>query len=262
MKVLIICQVLFLLPLLAWAELPKLIKVCDDGEEWPPYAYYERVEGKKSQNIVGYSVDLLKEIVAAKDIQISVELIPWSKCLNDLHEGKYDMTLNAGFNSERNHSYLMSRAFYTVTPVYFFDNSKKPPLLESVTDLKKYKLCGVKGYNYRAGFMLDKNSIDLTSTSIMQAFQGIKSGKCDLVPERLEPVVGYKIIKIYDYEADGISYRVIPRMEPVTFHMMVSKKISYSKELFEMINQGIKDLEHSEKNNALLKKYSIINSHN
>ena len=145
MKIVISSLFFCLLPLLAWAELPQVIKVCDDGEEWPPYVFYERSGGKKTHNVVGYSVDFLKELLASKKIQLSVDLIPWSQCLEDLHQGKYDMTMNAGFNSERNRNYLMSKTFYSMTPVYFFDNSKNIPLLGSVADSKNHKLCGVKG---------------------------------------------------------------------------------------------------------------------
>lgn len=258
MKIIISSLFFCLLPLLAWAELPRLIKVCDDQAEWPPYTYSERSEGKKTQKIVGYSIDFLTEIFSAKNIKFTIDLVPWAQCLEDLRQGKYDMTLNAGFNSERNRNYLISRTFYSMTPVYFFDNSKKVPLLESAADLKKYKLCGVKGYNYRAGFLLDADSIDLSSTSIIEALKKMKEGKCEIVPERLEAVVGYKVVKTYDYEANGISYRLIPQMEPVSFHMMMSRKIPYRKELYQMINEGINHLRQTEKDKALLKKYSIL----
>jgi len=34
----------------------KTISICDDGAEWPPYTYYKRVDGKKSKEIIGFSV--------------------------------------------------------------------------------------------------------------------------------------------------------------------------------------------------------------
>ncbi len=87
----------------------------------------------------------------------------------------------------------------------------------------------------------------------------MKEGKCEIVPERLEAVVGYKVIKAYDYEASGISYRLIPQMEMVSFYMLISKKKSYSKELHKMINEGIHHFYQTGKDKALLKKYYILN---
>ncbi len=44
------------------------INIVDDGAQWPPFIYYERKNGKISQNIVGFSIDVINEIFKRNNI--------------------------------------------------------------------------------------------------------------------------------------------------------------------------------------------------
>src|SRR5437867_3116882 len=53
----------------AWsAPIPpdKVIAVCDDGEEWPPYTYYKRSLGIKTDELVGYAQDQARHPLAGR----------------------------------------------------------------------------------------------------------------------------------------------------------------------------------------------------
>lgn len=76
MKLILLCLLSFLFCSLAQAELPKSLKICDDGEEWPPYVYYKRINNEKSKEVVGYSVDYLKRVLEPKGISFTIDLIP------------------------------------------------------------------------------------------------------------------------------------------------------------------------------------------
>lgn len=232
--------IFFLLPTVLWAEIPATLKVCDDIQEWPPYIYFKRIAGEKTKEIQGASVDYLKKILDKKGISFSVELIPWEQCLADLKIGKYDLLLNASFNAERNRSFLVTHAYYSLTPVYFYNKARPRPQIEKIKDLKKYKLCGVKGYNYRS-FWLEPDDFYVREESVPEALQRLQKNDCQVLPERLESVLGYKQLGKIDISEMGIDYVRAPEVEPITFHIMVSRSPSYAKELFLFLNQHVKE---------------------
>lgn len=167
------------------------------------------------------------------------------------------MTLNASFNAERNRFYLVTRAYYALSPAYFFDKSEPSPNIQKREDLEKYKLCGVKGYNYQAGFLLSVSQLDMSSIGISQAFAKLKKHECQIVPERLEIILAYKKFGIVDYESLGLGYELIPGGEPIPFHILISRSPSYANELVEFINKRIKDINSQNKAGDLSARYSI-----
>jgi polar amino acid transport system substrate-binding protein len=53
--------------------------------------------------------------------------------------------------------------------------------------------------------------------SIEQSFQKLKHDRCDVVPERLEAIMGYKALGVVDYEQLGLGVEHLPDLAPATF---------------------------------------------
>jgi len=56
----------------------KTINICDDGAEWPPYTYYKRVNGEATKELVGYSVDVIREIFSKHGIEFTLKISNYS----------------------------------------------------------------------------------------------------------------------------------------------------------------------------------------
>ena len=102
----------------AYAALPSSIKICDDGDEWPPFSYYQRDDGTKTKQVVGYSVDYIQSILDKQKVAFSLELLPWKRCLADVKEGARAMLLSASRTPEREKDYLISKPYYAMTGIY------------------------------------------------------------------------------------------------------------------------------------------------
>lgn len=240
----------------ARAALPKVISVCDDGAEWPPYTYYKRSYGVKTDQLIGYSVDYLQRVLERKGMHFKLELIPWVRCMEAVDHGDYDMLLNAANNPERDRTYWVTKPYYALTPVYFYDQDRSKPKVAKAEDLKKLRLCGVHGYSY-VSFRLKPTEIDTGANDIARAFLKLKSNRCDAVPERLEIAVGYRALDVVDYTRMNIGYEPVPWLKSVPFSMMVSRHIPYAKELLDLLNEGITEINAHNGARDLAARYMI-----
>lgn len=102
----------------------KTISICDDGAEWPPYTYYKRVNEKKTRELVGYSVDVIREILDKHGIKFKLKLLPWKRCKQEMDKGeKYQMFLSGGLNPGRVKAYYITQPYYFTT-IYCFWSKK------------------------------------------------------------------------------------------------------------------------------------------
>jgi len=138
----------------------QVIKVCGQIAEWPPYLYFKRETGSKTDEVIGYSAEYLQRILSRRGLSYSIDMIPWKRCMESVKSGVYDMMTDTSSNEERSKTYLVSRPYYAVHLVYFFDRERPRPIVSRAADLKKYRLCAVNGYNY-AVFGLTSTEIDL-----------------------------------------------------------------------------------------------------
>jgi len=246
---------------LVHAELPQHIPVCDDNAEWPPYTYLPLVHGKKSAWPTGYAVEYLQRILSARKVHFTLDLIPWRRCLREVERGQYALLLNSADNAERERSYLVAKPYYATTLVYFFDQARSKPVINTAADLHKLHLCGVRDYNY-AAFGLSASDMDTEADSPVSALLKMKKGRCDAVPERLEVVLGYQSMGAISLQARAIGYERVPGLAPSTFHMMVSRNLPYSAELLSVLNEGIDEMNKSGVATELAIKYGLFSTDN
>lgn len=226
------------------------VAICDDENEWPPYSYYQRVDGKKTANVVGFAVDVIHEIFNRHGIEYSIDLIPWSRCLAVSTLGKdYAMVFNLSYNAERARSFLLSRPYYATTSYYYYSRRNHPRglAINSVADLKKYRVCGVQGYNYD-GYGLPAGQVDQGARSFTALISKVKLGRCALFLEKDEIMTGYAAIGM-NYLADpDIGKAPIPGMKPDLFYFGVSKRYAHAEEVHAVIDE---ELLHMESNGRL-----------
>lgn len=237
----------------------QVIRVCDDGAEWPPFLYFKRANGIPTQELTGYSYEFLKRLLDRRGLKFSLTMLTWNRCMAGVANGRFDMLLNASTSAEREAVYWVSQPYYALSMVYFFDKSRPEPVIKSLEDLHRLRACGVLGYNYAPLGYQNGSGIDTEAMNFPQVFEKLKKSRCDVVPERLEPVLGFKLMGVVDVDALGIGYRPIPGTSPSPFHMMVSRQLPYSESLIRILDQGIGELVRQHKTVDLARKYGLPN---
>lgn len=241
------------------------VRICDDDTEWPPYTYYPRVDGKPDKSrLTGAVVELLDEIFKINEMEYSIKLLPWKRCLNEVYRfgenRKFEVFTDGSFSVERTNKYYLSTMIYTTHQGVFYSKKKYPngvPMQKS-SDLNHFKLCGVHGWNYEYlytdyGVAKDKK-IDTGAKNIHHALTKISKLRCDVLPNSLEPVYGGVAVEKYTIPED-IASMPIPGVDPTTFHIFVSKSSPRAYELLTKINQAILILQHNGVSKKIFNKY-------
>ena len=84
----------------AWA-LPTPVRLCDDANEWPPYTFHRRVQGQRSAELTGYTVEVLRLIAQRRGFELRIEMLPWKRCVEAVRHGEVLGFLNAIVTPER-----------------------------------------------------------------------------------------------------------------------------------------------------------------
>ncbi len=226
---------------------PLSVSICEDENEWPPYSYFLRVNGSKSQKLVGYAIDVIDEIFTRHQITYRIEMIPWARCLAVAALGKqYQMVLNLSFSAERMRTMLYSRPYYSTTVYYYYSRRHHPDglAIKGPADLRNYRLCGVRGYNY-VGYGIDAGAVDQGAGDFTALIAKTHLGRCDLFLEKNEIMTGYAAIGL-DYLADPDVGRVpMPGMKASFFHFGVTRKFPEAEALRALIDQELVKMEDS-----------------
>jgi len=239
--------------------LSRELKICDDQAEWPPYTYYPRDNGvaNKSQ-LTGATKDLIDRIFEGSNINYSIVLLPWKRCLNEVIEGQtYEIFADASSNEERLKAYHRSRPTYKTIEGLFFSKKRFPNglNLSSAADVNQYKLCGIMGYNYASFFDLGvKKDVDLGVNHASKALQKLEKGRCEVFLSTIEPIFGAVAINQFSLGSD-IDHISLPGAKGTRFYFWISKNSPRADELLGIINNAIDKLYSNGEADAIFKKY-------
>lgn len=221
--------------------------VCDDADEWPPYSYWQRIDGKKSTQLTGYAVDVLKTIFARHGINYQLRLLPWARCLAELKLGThYQMALNLSYSAERDKDYLLTRPYYSTTNYYYYSRKQHRQGLNigSVADLKRYTVCGIHGYNYTT-YGLAPSEINQRAKDIPQLITMLHLGRCDLFVEKQEILVGFGALGQPYLDDPELGREPIRGMQPTPFHMAISRAAPQAQAMKEILDRELLQMESS-----------------
>ena len=237
-----------------------VINITDDAAEWPPYIYYERIDGEKTNKLTGFTVDIIKRIFEAKGIKYTITLLPWKRALKEVEKGqRYQMILNATYNESRGEKFLFSIPFYHTHPYYFYNKKVHPNGLniKTLNDLKNYRINGILGYNYKL-YGLNSDFVDTTAKNFLSAIRQLQANYYDLFPEAFEILSGYFVLNNLDFEKEQIGYKPIPELEPTAFYVIFTKN-KLGSELKKVFDNGLKKLKENGEYNKVLNKYIKYN---
>jgi len=238
------------------------IRACDDDAEWPPYTYLIRdAKDKPTSVITGLTIDVATQILTKQGAIFKPELLPWARCVDQVKKGLFQFALNASYNPERAKEFLLSEPIYATTSAYFYYAQFHPNGLDinSISDFKKYKVCGLFGYNY-SSYGLDNNSpnLDTHAKFYSQIKNKLHEKVCDLFLEKIEVVQGQDQLGQH-LIGNKVKWKKVPNDPQIGFSFMLSRKWDKSNELLKILNNGITEMKKNGEMKRLLEKYKISN---
>lgn len=242
----------------AQGEGERLVRICDDGAEWPPYSYYVRKNKQKTSELTGYSVDVITRILGKHGLPFEIVLLPWKRCLAELQRGeKYLMALSASKNPEREQHYLFSLPYYKTHYYLFYSKTRFPSGLpiKRQADLNNYRLGGVKGYAYTALSEVNKEQM-IRTVSYVELAGMLRAGRIDVFAEDYEVLVGISEVGDHDLLGDPDLGRVpLPGVAENHFHMLFTKQDPRGQVLQRLVNQELRAMQRSGELERLLRQY-------
>lgn len=228
---------LWFLVVLAWAfpgwasQLPP-VKVCWESELKPPY-----LELGSAGKVEGILVSRLENVLQNANIPYQHILLPWSRCLQQIKKGAVDLVPNASYKTKRAEYAYYSAPVYASELVLYYQSKHfpSPPRIPNLQSLAKYRVGGIKDFNY--SFYEGLVKIDPLVKKRTQLIGMLKRGRIDFaVLQRnvVDEMVARRQVNLRGL--DFIPDPVKPRKE---YHILVSKQSSRSEQLLQLINQHL-----------------------
>ncbi|MBV8658749.1 MAG: transporter substrate-binding domain-containing protein [Burkholderiales bacterium] len=225
----------------------------------PPFTFNARVDGHKTEQVVGASVDLLKQIGRANGWEISVQLLPWARCLAMVQENHAQIALDASRVDAENNRLTMSKPYFSLHSVYFTSRRAQPQgvKLNALSDLKHYRLCGLGGHRFEL-FGIDTRTVDLGTMNYEALIAKLHLGRCDLFIENREVIGGMYLInpKLRTLLVDGtLVSKPLPGSPNRDIAMAVSPLATDTPALLAALNAGIARAESNHDFDQFLGRY-------
>jgi len=235
-----------------------LVRICDDGAEWPPYSYYVRKNHEKTTELTGYSVDVIKIILKKNAIPYEIKLLPWKRCLAEVEQGdNYLMALSSSENPEREKLFLFSDPYYTTHYYAFYSKAAYPSgiSLHQAADLNHYRLGGVKGYAYSGLPGVNTDEMILTGNYV-DLVKMLYATRFDVFAEHYEVIAGLSEIGSYNFLTDPMLGRVaVPGTPENGFHMIFTRNNPAGLQLMTLVNKELAAMKKSGELDRLLSHY-------
>jgi polar amino acid transport system substrate-binding protein len=242
-------------PLMATDFRNETIKICNDVAEWPPYTYFVRLNGNKTQKLAGFSVELVHEILNREGVDYEITMLPWKRCLANVEYGKTEMLLDATYNKNRDKKYYISKPCYITNAYYFYSKKHHPEGLniKTLEELEQYRIGGRLGFNYKP-YGIEDSELHSTTNTFQSLIDVVHSNRCDLFIEKLEVLVGFFSVNGHNLSDSDLAYAPLPEIEPEPFYFMFTRN-DRGRKLKAIIDNGIDRLEKNGHLQELLKKH-------
>lgn len=241
----------------------KSVRICEDQAEWPPIIFHKRESGNKVKPLTadGISVDIIDAIFEMYGLNHPpIQLLPWQRILLDLEKNNKtcDMVIEGTFSQKRLEKFLLTNSYISLNGNYFYSKNKYPSglIIKDYTELVKYKICGIHGWNYSVFQVPNwEKIIDRGSKNIPALMRKLHLGRCDVFLSRIEIFAGFAITEKNYLSDKNLRYSPVLGIKIDPVHMMISRKYEHAYTLKGIIDDGLKKLKESKKLEEILDKY-------
>jgi polar amino acid transport system substrate-binding protein len=234
------------------------LPACADQAEMPPFVYAERIDGRKSEHIMGASVDLLRLVGQGNGWDVQVQLLPWARCLALVGSGQMALAINVSAQDADVAGLAVSVPYYTLHQMYFYSRRARPQGLDlkRLDALSQYHVCGLGGYRFE-DYGIATASVDRgTTLGYEQLISKLHLGRCDLFISSRETMAGQYLVNptLRGMLVDGtLAARPLPGRPTRALYFGVSR--AHGAKLLDTLDKGLLELERGRKIDVLLDHY-------
>ncbi|GHW08648.1 amino acid ABC transporter, periplasmic amino acid-binding protein, putative [Vibrio cholerae] len=225
----------------AWAQ-----TITAAQDPWPPFVM-ENAQQK------GLSVDIVTAAFATQGYTVEFTIMPWSRALNDVKEGKIDILPATWFTQERT-AYLTYSDNYLTNQVKFIKKAGDNFEFAGLASLDGKKVGIVRGYGYGDEFMNDPSFFRPESTDLKQNLQKLQAGRIDLAVE--DELVAKSIITEAGMNLADFAF-TNQAISENPLHVTSGKANPRSEELVAAFNKGLAEIKANGTFDKLLADYGI-----
>jgi polar amino acid transport system substrate-binding protein len=225
----------------------QVVRVCDDANEWPPYTYWLRENGRRTDRLTGYSTELIRLIASRRGLRLQIEMLPWKRCLESVRSGETLLLLNAIATPERRENYWLSSSIYETRLLALWSRSRHPDglALPSQADLLPLRIGGLQGYSYSQLDQIPESRL-IRAPNYDSLLQMLHLGRVDVALVNEGVMLGYAALgnpgfsRSSDLGVSALEYRA-----PSSFYMMATKARAEGRALMDLINQELELMSRS-----------------
>lgn len=211
-----------------------------------------------SDRIPSYGViaEIVEKAFANQNIQINYNFVHSNYAYLLTKWGESCVTLPWVETEEKQAYVYFSKSIKPSSTYLFYKKNifKEGIKYNEFSDLKEYRIGGVKGYFYEKDF--EDNNFNYTSyKNLKDAIKALLFNKIDLIPSTKDIFVS-DITKYFPNEKEDLSFHKKSFMN-VSTHVLFSKRCENSKTLRDTLNRGLENIKKDGTFKSVLDKYSI-----
>jgi len=217
--------------------------------ELPPY-----ISENQNENFL---TEVLNNVAQEMGVTFEFKFMPWKRCESAVEKLEAWGMIPYVPTPEREKKFYFSEKLYDRQSKFFFyspGGTHKQIPYAGLSDLKGYRIGGVRGYYYEQMFLEAGLNVEFVATE-EQNFQKLKLGRVDLIP--VEEVTGFYIIrKLFPYEA-GNFFTLSKPVSVSEIYLMTSKQYPDTNNLLARFNSALKKVKKNGIYQKILDKHGI-----
>ena len=240
------------------AEIPPVVTACVGAPEFPPFTYFQRVGGQASDQLVGYSIDTMREMLALGGRTVRIDYLPWKRCLLNGTLGTVDLVVD-GFKVESRDSDFIfpNHPLSLGTPAFVFGRARESLEPGTPERLLQARLCGLRGWNF-SPFGLAEDAVPTRAPDADAAIQLVRAGRCDAFLYLREAVDGLPLIGGTDAGHDpSLGLAPVAGVPAIRTYLLIGRKLPYGAELKTLVDQAAESLDASGERARIASRYHV-----
>lgn len=212
------------------------LTLCGDPDPPPSLYWVKDGAGRRTGEVAGYSVDLLRLVLAPLHQELRFVGMPWVRCLREVELGHIDFAMGGYFDAERAKRFDFSRHYRSLTPQVFY-RAHAGIEIRAKDDLKKYRGCGMAGNSY-AHYGLAASALQISNRGYEGMVRMIERGRCDYFVEELELIRNFRFLGKDILALPELARAELADVAPPSAHLL-TRKGGAAARLLPEINAGI-----------------------
>lgn len=125
-------------------------------DDWSPYSSAEKPGADTQTSPVGYSVDLVRAVLASQGIKVQFINVPFARCMQYAKTGQVAGCFNATITDDNRNDYVWHQPAMFEEELSIFGRADNSGAELRLSDLRGKRVAYTNGYTYPSEFMHDR----------------------------------------------------------------------------------------------------------